>query len=104
MRDGMVHWPGDPDCHVSLHVKLGDPIAGQPGKTVPCNVTKLALCAHTGTHMDAPRHFIAHGKTMESLRLDAVMGPCRVIELKHKTVITVEELKPWALRQGERVL
>ena len=59
MRDGMVHWPGDPECHVSLHVKLGDPMPGQPGKTIPCNLTKLSLSAHTGTHMDAPRHFVA---------------------------------------------
>jgi len=104
MRDGMVHWPGDPECHVSLHVKLGDPLPGQPGKTIPCNLTKISLSAHTGTHMDAPRHFVASGKTMETLPLEAVMGPCRVIELKHRTVITVEELKPWKLKRGERLL
>lgn len=104
MRDGMVHWPGDPECHVSLHVKLGDPMPGQPGKTIPCNLTKLSLSAHTGTHMDAPRHFVADGKTMETLPLDAVMGRCRVIELKHKSAITVDELKPWKLKPGERVL
>jgi arylformamidase len=104
MRDGMVHWPGDPECHVGLHVKLGDPIPGQPGKTIPCNLTKLSLSAHTGTHMDAPRHFIAKGITMEKMPLEPVMGPCRVIELKHKTAITVEELKPHKLKRGERVL
>lgn len=104
MRDGMVQWPGDPGCRVGLHVKLGDPIPGQPGKTIPCNLTKLSLSAHTGTHMDAPRHFVANGKTMETLPLDAVMGPCRVIELKHKSAITVDELKPHKLKRGERVL
>jgi arylformamidase len=104
MRDGMVHWPGDPACHVSLFVKLGDPIPGQPGKTIPCNVTQLALSAHTGTHMDAPRHFVAKGRTMETMPLDAVIGPCRVIEIKHREAITVEELKPHKLKRGERVL
>lgn len=104
MRDGMVHWPGDPACHVGLHVKLGDPVPGQPGKQIPCNLTKLSLSAHTGTHMDAPRHFVAKGITMEAMPLDAVMGPCRVIELKHKTAITVEELRPHKLKRGERVL
>ncbi len=104
MRDGMVHWPGDPECHVGLHVKLGDPVPGQPGKTIPCNLTKLSLSAHTGTHMDAPRHFVAKGTTMETMPLDAVLGPCRVIELKHKTAITVDELKPHKLKRGERVL
>ena len=104
MRDGMVHWPGDPECHVKLHVKLGDPIPGQPGKKIPCNLTHLTLSAHTGTHMDAPRHFVANGTTMETMPLEAVVGPCRVIELKHKTAITVEELKPHKLQRGERVL
>ena len=104
MRDGMVQWPGDPVCRVGLHVKLGDPIPGQPGKTIPCNLTTLSLSAHTGTHMDAPRHFVANGKTMETLPLDAVLGPCRVIELKDKTAITVAELKPHKLKRGERVL
>jgi arylformamidase len=104
MHDGMVHWPGDPECHVGLHVKLGDPMPNQPGKTIPCNLTKLQLSAHTGTHMDAPRHFVKDGKTMEAMPLDAVMGPCRVIELKHKTQITVDELKPHKLKRGERVL
>lgn len=104
MRDGMVHWPGDPECKISLFVKLGDPIPGQPGKTIPCNLTQMSLSAHTGTHMDAPRHFIKDGRTMESMPLEAVVGPCRVIELNHKKAITVEELKPYKLKKGERVL
>ncbi len=104
MRDGMVHWPGDPACHVSLFVKLGDPVPGQPGKKIPCNVTQLSLSAHTGTHMDAPRHFVAKGSTMESMPLDAVIGPCRVIEITHKEAITVDELRPHRLKRGERVL
>ena len=104
MTDGMVHWPGDPECHIKLHVKLGDPIPGQPGKKIPCNLTHLTLSAHTGTHMDAPRHFVRDGETMEQLPLDAVIGPCRVIELKHNEHITVEELRPHKLKRGERVL
>lgn len=54
--------------------------------------------------MDAPRHFVANGKTMETMPLDAVMGECRVIELKDQTAITVAELKPHHLKRGERVL
>lgn len=104
MRDGMVHWPGDPPCRISLHVKLGDPVPGQPGKTIPCNLTKLELSAHTGTHMDAPRHFVARGKTMETMPLNAVIGPCRVIQIRHREAITVDELKPHRLKRGERVL
>ena len=104
MRDGMVHWPGDADCRVSLSTRLGEPVPGELGQMSPCNVTKLSLSAHTGTHMDAPRHFLADGRTMESAPLDAVVGPCRVIEIRHRNRITVEELQPYRLRRGERIL
>jgi arylformamidase len=104
VRDGMVHWPGDPECRVSLVAKLGRPLPGQHGKISPCNLTHLSLSAHAGTHMDAPRHFLAKGRTMESLPLDAVIGPCRVIEIKHAGAIIVEDLRPHGLRRGERIL
>jgi arylformamidase len=45
------------------------------------NVSRLALSAHAGTHVDAPYHFIADGKTIESLALDALIGPAQVVEL-----------------------
>ena len=54
--------------------------------------------------MDAPRHFVADGDTMESLPLDAVIGPCRVVEIRNKHAITVEELHPHKLKRGERIL
>src|SRR5581483_10042862 len=96
MYDGMVHWPNDPECKISLAVSMAN--------GAPCNLTQMSLSAHTGTHMDAPRHFVRDGRTMESLPLDAVVGPCRVIEVKHKSMITVEELKPYKLKAGERIL
>ncbi|MEW6302912.1 MAG: cyclase family protein [Verrucomicrobiota bacterium] len=96
LQDGMVHWPGDPECKISLAVSMAD------GK--PCNLTHLSMSAHTSTHMDAPRHFVRDGRTMESMPLDATIGPCRVIEIKHKSAITVDEVKPHKPRKGERVL
>lgn len=102
--DRMVHWPGDPGVSITLAVKLGAPLRGKPGKTSPCNVTRLEMSAHTGTHMDSPRHFIAKGRSMESVPLDAVVGPCRVIAIRHRHMITVDELRPHKLRRGERIL
>jgi arylformamidase len=104
MRDGMVHWPGDSECEISLALKLGAPDPNRPGGISPCNITHLSLSAHTGTHMDAPRHFLAAGRTMESLPLTAVVGPCRVIEIKNKSAITIDELRPHKLKRGERIL
>ncbi len=43
-----------------------------------CNVTDFAMCAHNGTHIDAPAHYIAGGKTVESLELSRFAGKCVV--------------------------
>ena len=80
LKNGMVHWPGDPAFQSRLAKTLGD--------DCPCNLTHLDMSAHTGPHMDAPCHFIADGNTMEALPLDATGGPCRVIEIHDTTAIT----------------
>ena len=98
VRNGMVHWPGDPAFESRLEKKIGD----ENGS--PCNLTHLSLSAHTGTHMDAPRHFIAEGDTMETMPLEAVMGPCRVIEIRDSTAITSSELETHKLQKNERIL
>ena len=41
--------------------------------------TNLSLCAHNGTHMDAPLHFIEHGQAVDEVPLDVFYGPCRVL-------------------------
>ena len=94
----MVHWPGDPAFEARLKKAIGDE------NNSPCNLTYMNMSAHSGTHMDAPRHFIAEGATMETLPIDAVMGPCRVIEIKDPTAITAAELKQHDLKHGERIL
>ena len=43
-----------------------------------CNLTGLAMCAHNGTHVDAPFHFYREGKTIDALSLDALVGKCFV--------------------------
>lgn len=40
------------------------------------NLTEFSMCAHNGTHTDAPAHFIADGKTVEQMDLEVFVGPC----------------------------
>ncbi len=42
-------------------------------------VTNFSMCAHNGTHVDAPRHFIDGGETVDGMALTAFVGRCRVI-------------------------
>ncbi len=44
------------------------------------NLTAFSMCAHNGTHIDAPFHFISDGKTVDELDLAKTVGPCYVTE------------------------
>lgn len=43
-----------------------------------CNLTAFSMCAHNGTHVDAPYHFLNEGKTIEEMPIDAFVGDCYV--------------------------
>ena len=44
------------------------------------NLTAFNMCAHNGTHIDAPRHFIKDGKTVDEMSLEAFIGMAYVVE------------------------
>ncbi len=73
------------------------------------NSKRLELNTHCGTHMDAPRHFVAEGSTIDSLDLSACVGPARVVDLtpiEPREFITVEHLGTAAdsITKGDRLL
>ncbi len=45
-----------------------------------CNLTEIRMCAHNGTHLDAPYHFFDEGKTIDQLDPDLFIGPAYVSE------------------------
>lgn len=96
LRDSMVQWPGDPVCRIERVRKMeqGD----------MCNLTHLSMSVHTGTHMDAPRHFLPDGITMEQMPMEPVIGRCRVIEFDVEDQITADDLKNLRLLAGQRLL
>jgi arylformamidase len=93
---GMPIWPGDPAP------------ALEPVTTLECHgvqTSRLILGTHTGTHLDAPRHFIPGGRTVDQLDLRALVGPCQVIEVVHgEGRLSHADLRPFDLQPGARVL
>ena len=75
-------YPGDPGIEVSAWAAIsrGD----------PANVTDLHFGAHTGTHVDAPAHFIEGAPGLPSLPLDALVGESVVVEVP-ESALSVEE-------------
>ena len=53
------------------------------------NLTEFSMCAHNGTHIDAPYHFIKDGKTVDSIALESFVGSCYVAE--HNGVLGGED-------------
>lgn len=76
-----------------------------PGKVAPrrdvlmemekgdaANCSALYLDCHVGTHVDAPRHFVRDGFTIEQVDIERLCGPCRVIEIRGRREIRPDDL------------
>ena len=63
-------YPGDPQPKRDTLLRIRD--------GAMCNLTGLAMCAHNGTHVDAPYHFIDSGKTIDQMGLEPFVGTCYV--------------------------
>lgn len=97
IKQGMSYFPTDPvppKYYRYNDVNLGSKVT----------MTMLEIISHTGTHIDAPLHFIPGGSTISDMPLDATVGPARVIEIKDPEKIKVPELKKHNIKKGQRVL
>lgn len=72
-------WPGDPPLQTELVSSL------EAGANA--NVTKLTMSVHSGTHLDAPRHFLRDGATVESLPLEVLIGPAHVVRIPDEATL-----------------
>ena len=69
------------------------------------NVSTLSFGSHTGTHVDAPKHMIDDGKSVDKLSLDVLMGPAVLVDVgAHCTAVTEKDLKLHELKDHTRIL
>ena len=96
LHNGMVHWPGDPPytIHRVMDQEKGD----------VCTVSQVSMGVHTGTHMDAPLHFIKNAPTIDEMPFHAAIGPARVIQIRDRRSIGRAELEPYSIQANERIL
>jgi len=71
VRPGMIVYPGDPEVRLER-------VCSNEGDGF--NLSRLDLGVHSGTHVDAPLHFLADGAAVETLPLDVLVGPCVVVD------------------------
>jgi len=79
-----IVWPGDPPVIMerTSSIASGD----------NSNVSHIKMSCHTGTHVDAPDHFLNNGKTVEALSLDLLVGRAYVLHLPDVNLITASVL------------
>ncbi len=65
----MMVYPGDPEISVNQTENEG------------CKVSALSLSTHSGTHIDAPSHYIKNGLTVDKIPFEVLFGEARVIDL-----------------------
>ena len=94
-------YPGDPHPEREIKLKISDGAV--------CNLSAFSMCAHNGTHVDAPLHFIDGGKSVDRVDLDRFIGYAYVAA--HEGPVRAEDaeriLKAAAVldpRAAERIL
>jgi arylformamidase len=92
----MPTFPGDPRFHMEFSHRIAD---GQP-----YNVAKVTMGVHSGTHVDAPYHFLAEGATVDTLPLEILMGKVLVVQVARRDCIDAPEVEALDLTDEIRVL
>lgn len=89
-------WPGDTPLRreILCDIKAGANI----------DLSTIHSTVHIGAHADAPRHYHSSGITMESVGLDAYIGPCIVHTVKGKSLISAEDCEHAIKRGAKRIL
>lgn len=91
----MAIYPNNPQyvCRKVSDMQKGD----------ACNVSEIGMGTHTGTHLDAPSHFIQNGTTIDELPLEKVNGKAKVLRIE-ETVITKECLSKYSIEKDDIVI
>jgi len=89
-------YPGDPPPRIeqAAAISRGD----------PANVSLLTMGSHTGTHVDAPYHFLPDGPRLGDVSLDRMVGECVVADLRGRPAVDAAALRDVPLRDGDIVL
>jgi arylformamidase len=97
ISESLAVWPGDPPIRITqpAHLDRGD----------VATITRLDMGAHTGTHVDAPAHFIAGGPGVDAIDLNVLVGPALVVRVPEADAVSARVLEELSIPPGtKRVL
>lgn len=91
IRSAMVVWPGD-----TKFARLES-----RGSAI---ISKLIMSSHTGTHIDAPKHFLFSKGGVDRIALYKLIGPAKVLEIKSRQQITKKDIEKYQIKRRDRIL
>ena len=97
IANGMPVWPTDPPLKLTSQAHLSR------DRSHTVHVTTIEMGSHTGTHIDAPFHFVEAGRKLDEIPLKDLVGPVSVIQVTGVPSITREHLKSLSWKNVERV-
>ena len=95
LTPGLPAYPVDPPVGIEVVQRAGE---------APYGLARLDLTTHSGTHVDAPAHFVTGGATVDTLALEILIGKARVVELPGRERVDRPDLEALDLRDDLRVL
>lgn len=96
LRPGMIAFPGDP-------VFAMEPVSSLAAGDA-CNLARLTMASHGGTHVDPPAHYLPGAPTVEALELERLIGPATVLDLRGGRRIDRASLQRAGFTGQKRVL
>jgi arylformamidase len=96
LSEDIAHWPGD--------TPFSYEVVFRKSETGSVNIGKMVTSLHTGTHIDAPFHFLDNGTRVTDLDINIFIGPCLVIDVSQHELIDVEVLEKFEMKGSKRIL
>lgn len=97
IHNDMLVWPGDPGVSIETKTTVEKQGVG---------LSYFSMSSHTGTHIDAPNHFLKNATSIDRVALEKLIGECIVADLTKldHLEITAKDLKKFPLKKGSRIL
>ena len=97
IKPGFPVWPGHPEIRFTSIQQIG--------KDTKANVSQIELGAHSGTHLDAPLHFLKDGFDVTGIDLEILVGPALLVDVANAQVVDAALLDTLSIPKGtERLL
>lgn len=97
VRTGGLVYPGNPEILIEPQQAIS--------QGAGANVSRVSFGSHTGTHVDAAKHFFDDGQTVDEIPLEKLIGPARLIAVSDELMsVTAQDLEQFNLKDQKRVL